>query len=116
MSNRLSFATFWPEYLAAHRDPRTRAVHYLGTTLGVCSFIVFLITMDWRFLVAAPLVGYGFAMLTHPLFEGNLPKTFEHPVLSFMSDFYMLYLWATGKLGPELARLPTRARDLHPPS
>jgi hypothetical protein len=23
-----------------------------------------------------------------------------------MSDFYMLYLWATGRLGAELARLP----------
>jgi hypothetical protein len=109
MSDKVSFAAFWPEYLGAHRDPRTRAVHYLGTTLGVCSFILFLITMDWRFLVAAPIIGYGLAMLTHPLFEGNLPKTFEHPVLSFMSDFYMLYSWARGRLGRELARLPAQA-------
>ena len=106
MAKSPSFREFFPEYLAAHRDRRTRAVHYFGTALGVCSFIVFLATMDWRFLVAAPLLGYGLAMPTHPIFEGNLPKTFEHPVLSFGSDFYMLYLWATGKLGAELARLP----------
>jgi hypothetical protein len=106
MPGRVSFAVFWPQYLGAHRDPRTRAFHYLGTTLGVCSFVLFLITLDWRFLVAAPILGYGLAMPTHPLFEGNLPKTFEHPALSFVSDFYMLFLWASGRLSAELARLP----------
>jgi len=106
MSGRTTFAAFWPEYLGAHRDPRTRAIHYLGTILGVCSFVVFVVTLDWRFLVAAPILGYGLAMPTHPLFEGNLPKTFEHPALSFVSDFYMLFLWASGRLSSELARLP----------
>ena len=104
--HRLSFVAFFPEYLAAHRDPRTRAVHYVGTVLGVASLIVFLVTMDWRFLVAAPLLGYGLAMPTHPIFEGNVPKTFEHPVLSFVADFFMLYLFATGQLLQHLERLP----------
>jgi len=106
--DRLTFAAFFPEYLDAHRDPRTRAIHYFGTTLGVASFVVFLFTMDWHFLVLAPVLGYGMAMPTHPIFEGNLPKTFEHPALSFVSDFYMLYLWATGRIGAELARLPPK--------
>jgi len=101
-----SFAEFWPEYLGAHRDPKTRAIHYVGTTLGVASFIVFLFTMDWEFLVAAPILGYGMAMPTHPIFEGNIPKTFEHPALSFVSDFYMLYMFLTGRLAGEIARLP----------
>ena len=48
MSGRTSFAAFWPQYLDAHRDRRTRAIHYLGTILGVCSFVVFLVTLDWR--------------------------------------------------------------------
>jgi hypothetical protein len=105
-ARRPTFSEFFPEYLAAHRDARTRAVHYIGTTLGVASFIVFLVTMDWRFLVAAPILGYGMAMPTHPIFEGNLPKTFEHPVLSFISDFFMLYLFVTGQLAQRLERLP----------
>jgi hypothetical protein len=109
MPDRLSFVDFWPEYLSAHRNPRTRAVHYVGTVLGVLCLCAGLIALDWRFLVAAPIVGYGLAMPSHPLFEGNLPKTFEHPALSFASDFYMLYLWATGRLGAELARLPDAA-------
>lgn len=103
---RPTFTQFWPEYLGAHRDPRTRAIHYFGTTLGVISFIVFLFTMDWRYLVAAPILGYGLAMPTHPIFEGNLPKTFEHPVLSFISDFYMLFLFLTGRIAAEVSRLP----------
>jgi len=106
MPDRPSFIAFWPEYLSAHRDRRTRAIHYLGTTLGVASFLAFLATMDWRFLLAAPILGYGLAMSSHPLFEGNLPKTFEHPLLSFAADFYMLYLWARGRIASELARLP----------
>jgi len=106
MSERMSFTAFWPEYLGAHRDPRTRAFHYVGTSLGLCSLVAFALTMDWRFLPAAPILGYGFAMLAHPLFESNHPKTFEHPALSLVCDFYMLFLWATGRLGPELARLP----------
>ncbi len=106
MAGAVSFAEFWPEYLGAHRDPRTRAVHYFGTTLGVCCLLAFALSLDWRLLVAAPILGYGLAMPSHPLFEGNLPKTFEHPFLSFASDFYMLYLWATGRLGAEIAKLP----------
>ncbi len=110
MSNRSerspSFTEFFPEYLAAHRDPRTRAIHYIGTTLGVISLIVFFFTWEWEFLVAAPLVGYGMAMPTHPIFEGNIPKTFEHPALSFVSDFYMVYLFLTGQLAQHLNRLP----------
>lgn len=101
-----SFTEFFPEYLAAHRDPRTRAVHYIGTTLGVASFIVFLFSYDWHYLVAAPILGYGMAMPTHPLWEGNLPKTFTNPFLSFASDFFMLYLFLTGGLSAYLNRLP----------
>jgi hypothetical protein len=107
MPERLSFASFWPQYLSAHRDPRTRATHYLGTTLGVALLLIGVIVMDWRLILAAPVVGYGLAMPSHPLFEHNLPKTFEHPLLSFAADFYMLYLWATGRLAGELARLPS---------
>ena len=111
MPDRLSFAAFWPQYLGAHRDPRTRAIHYLGTILGVVSLLAFLGTMDWPFLLAAPILGYGLAMPSHPLFEGNLPKTFEHPLLSFAADFYMLYLWIRGRITSELAGLPAAAGE-----
>ena len=95
------FHRFWPEYLAAHRDPRTRAIHYGGLAVALVLAIFFLSTWNWWMLVAAVAVGYGPAMASHPLIEGNIPKTFEHPVWSFMSDFYMFYLFLTGRLAPE---------------
>ncbi|MGH7075758.1 MAG: Mpo1-like protein, partial [Stellaceae bacterium] len=65
MSQASSFAEFWPEYLGTHRDPRTRAAHYLGTSIGVICLFVFLATLDWPWLVAAPVAGYGFAFISH---------------------------------------------------
>jgi hypothetical protein len=103
-----SFAEFWPHYLAAHRDPRTRACHYASTTLGAALLVGFAASGDWRLLAAAPVAGYAVAMASHPLFEGNRPATFTHPAWSLLADFYMLYLAATGRLGAELARLAPR--------
>jgi hypothetical protein len=97
-----TYAEFWPHYLRAHRDPRTRAIHYAGTSLGLLLLLAAVILRDWRPLVAAPIVGYAFAWIGHFGFEGNKPATFGHPFWSFYSDFRMLSLWATGRLEPEL--------------
>ncbi len=105
MSERLnSFAEFWPHYLRAHRDPRTRAAHYCGTSLGVLLIVAALAVWDWRFLVAAPIAGYAVAWFAHVVFEKNQPATFGHPLWSFFGDFYMLYLRAGGRLRAELER------------
>ena len=98
------FSAFWPHYLRAHLDPRTRALHYLGTSLALVLLLCFALTRDWRCLVGVPLAGYGFAWAAHLFFEKNRPATFERPLLSFMGDFYMLYLWLTNRLAPELTR------------
>jgi hypothetical protein len=110
MTERIaSFAEFWPHYLRAHGDPRTRAMHYCGTSLGVLLLIAFAVSGDWRCLVAAPVTGYALAMASHALFEGNRPASFGHPVWSFAADFYMVYLWATGQIAPEIERVARRA-------
>ncbi len=103
-----SFSAFWPDYLRAHLDPRTRALHYLGTSLSLVLLLAFVVTKDWRWLVGAPIAGYAFAWLAHMIFEKNRPATFEHPILSFMGDFYMLYLWLTNRLAPEIVRVDRR--------
>ncbi|HKW54065.1 MAG TPA: DUF962 domain-containing protein [Stellaceae bacterium] len=99
------FGAFWPEYLRAHLDPRTRALH---TSLALVLLLCFALTGDWLYLAGVPLAGYGFAWAAHVIFEKNRPATFEHPLLSFMGDFYMLYLWLTKRLAPELVRSTDR--------
>jgi len=100
----MSYAEFWARYLAAHGDPRTRALHYIGT-LGAAVFLaVAAVGADWRWLVAAPLVGYGPAWLGHVVFEHNRPETFAHPAWSLLSDLRMLGLFLTGQLAGELRR------------
>jgi hypothetical protein len=103
-----SYDAFWLHYLAQHRRPATRLLHYAGSSLGLALVALAAATLDWRFLAAAPLVGYGCAWLGHFGLEGNKPATFGHPVWSFLSDFRMLALAATGRLGRQLARLPAR--------
>jgi hypothetical protein len=100
----MSYAEFWRRYLAAHRDPRTRGLHYLGTTLGLAALIMAGITRDWRWLIAAPVVGYALAWLGHLAFEHNRPETFGHPGWSLVSDLRMLGLFVSGRLGRELRR------------
>src|SRR5271169_1263819 len=100
----MSYAEFWQRYLAAHRDPRTRGLHYLGTLFGLGALAMAGITLDWRWLIAAPLAGYALAWSGHLVFEHNRPETFGHPGWSLLSDMRMLGLFVSGQLGRELLR------------
>jgi hypothetical protein len=103
----MTYAEFWRRYLAAHADPRTRALHYLGTGGALAILIVAALSGDWRWLIAAPLVGYAFAWTGHLVFERNKPETFGHPLWSLYSDFRMLALFLAGRLAGERARAMT---------
>ena len=98
----MTYPEFWRRYLGAHRDPRTRGLHYLGTSLALAALAAAAATRDWRWLVAAPILGYSLAWLGHLVFEHNRPETFGHPLWSLASDFRMLGLFACGRLGGEL--------------
>lgn len=98
----MTYREFWRRYLAAHRDPRTRGLHYLGTLLALAAVAAAAASRDWRWLVAAPVAGYAFAWTGHLVFEKNRPETFGHPLWSLMSDFRMLGLFLCGRLGREL--------------
>jgi hypothetical protein len=103
-SDPMKYGEFWPRYLGAHADRRTRALHDLGTSTALACIAAAAIAGDWRWLVAAPIVGYGPAWLAHAAFERNRPKTFSHPVWSLLSDFRMFGLVLAGRLAGELRR------------
>jgi hypothetical protein len=98
----VTYAEFWQRYLAAHADPRTRALHYFGTAVALLTLVAAALQRDWRFLPAAPVIGYACAWLGHLVFERNRPETFGHPGWSLISDFRMLGLFVLGRLGKEL--------------
>ena len=104
----MTYAEFWPRYLRAHADPRTKALHFVGSCIAVLLLIAFAATRDWRWLVAAPIVGYAFAWTGHAAFEHNKPETFGHPFWSLYSDFRMLALFLAGRLGDELRQREMR--------
>ena len=99
-----TFADFWPFYLREHSKPRTRALHYMGTSLVVLIAVAALLTARWGWLVALPVAGYVFAWVAHFGVEKNRPATFTYPLWSLAADFRMWGLWLTGRLGPELDR------------
>ncbi|HVH81713.1 MAG TPA: DUF962 domain-containing protein [Stellaceae bacterium] len=98
----MTYAEFWPRYLRAHRDPRTKALHFVGTSAGVAMLLAAAVTRDWRWLIAGPVVGYGCAWVGHAVFERNKPETFGHPFWSLYSDFRMLALFLAGRLKKSL--------------
>ena len=104
MREHRTFAQFWPFYLREHSKPRTRALHYTGTSLAVAIALFALLTGRWWLLLALPLAGYGFAWVAHFRVERNRPATFTYPLWSLAADFRMWWLWLTGRLTEELEK------------
>ncbi len=103
-SDTMTYDQFWRHYLRAHARPSTRLLHYCGTLLALACLTLAALRLDWRWLIAAPVLGYGFAWGAHLGIEGIRPETFGHPLWSLVSDFRMAGLWLIGRLGPHLER------------
>ena len=100
-----SYEEFFTFYLHEHSDARNRAMHVMGTLLGLGTAVAaFALGHPWYALLW-PVVSYAFAWTGHFLLEGNKPATFGHPWWSLISDFRMLGLMFTGRLK---ARMQTR--------
>jgi hypothetical protein len=100
-----SFAEFWPFYVQEHRRPATRLLHFLGSTLAIVLMLAAIALRQWWLLIGVPLVGYGFAWLSHFGIEHNRPATFEYPLWSLAADWKMWLLMLSGRMGREVARI-----------
>jgi hypothetical protein len=98
MDEYRSFREFYPAYLAEHRQPTTRRLHFIGTALVVLFLVMALWTGEWPCLLAAPVAGYGLAWVGHLVFERNRPATFQHPLYSLAGDFVMFKDMLTGRI------------------
>jgi len=94
----MTFEEFFPTYLEAHSKPATRFVHAAGLLTGLGIGAVGIAKHDARLILLGLATGYIPAFISHWTIEGNQPKTFGNPVLSFRSDFVMVYRMLTGKL------------------
>lgn len=93
-----SFREFYPFHLGEHRDRRCRRLHFFGSWLVIASVVVAIATRNPRWLVGAPVCGYGCAWGGHFAFEKNKPATFRHPLYSLMGDWVMFAQVLRGKV------------------
>ena len=99
-----SFEEFWPHYVRAHANPTNRRLHFVGTSLAMACVAGAALLRRPLLLLAAPVVGYGFAWVGHFGFEKNTPASFGHPLYSFRADFVMWSKIANGTMDAEVER------------
>ena len=104
MASRIqTFSEFWPFYLGEHSKPATRTMHFIGSCGVLLNVAVSVALMQPWYLLGAPLIGYGFAWVSHFFIEKNRPATFTYPLWSLIADWKMWALMLTGRLERELA-------------
>jgi hypothetical protein len=101
----MSFATFWPRYLLAHSDPRTRAVHVAGTLAATSLAVLAVVSRKPALAAAALVAGYGPAWIAHALIEHNKPETFRAPFSSLRADYVMAWHVLRGTIDQEYAAI-----------
>lgn len=99
----MALGEFWPRYLQAHRDPRTRMVHVAGT-LAASSLLAAAVVLRKPWLAVAGIAaGYGPAWLSHAFIEHNRPETFRAPLASLAADFVMAFHVLRGTIDEQIA-------------
>jgi hypothetical protein len=93
-----SFSEFYPYYLQEHRNTTCRKLHFTGSWLVLGVIVLSFWKADARWLLLAPLAGYGFAWVGHFFFEKNRPATFTYPLYSLAGDWVM---WKDLLIGKE---------------
>src|SRR5258707_3867663 len=61
--DRMKYGEFWPRYLEAHADRRSRALHYLSASAALACIAAAAVAGGWRWLLAGPVGGLRAAWL-----------------------------------------------------
>jgi hypothetical protein len=93
-----SFAEFYPFYLNEHRNRTCRRLHFIGSSLVLAVIVWVAVSGNLVWLLALPVIGYGFAWVGHFGYEKNRPATFRHPLYSLMGDWVMFKDMLTGRI------------------
>lgn len=100
-----NYREFWDFYVSEHRQPLTRYLHFVGTTLGIVLLVLFVRGGHWFYLPLCLVVGYAFAWFSHFFVEKNKPASFKYPLWSFISDYKMMWFMLFGKIDAEVERV-----------
>ncbi|KAI8475193.1 MAG: hypothetical protein J3K34DRAFT_405660 [Monoraphidium minutum] len=84
-------------YKHEHRKTGTRALHCLGTCLGLSQLAAAAALRRPGLLLTGLASGYACAWVGHFFVEHNRPATFKYPLMSFVSDWLMVFNIATGR-------------------
>lgn len=103
----MSFADFWPRYLRAHSDPRTRAAHVAGTLVATTCVVAAVVTRKPWLAGAGIAAGYAPAWFSHAFIEHNRPETFRAPIASLCADFVMAWHVLRGTIDEQYAKIQT---------
>lgn len=104
MSDAPTFYTFWLEYLKEHALLATRLWHFVGTSAGIISLLLAIISWNWIYLVVAWVVTYGCSWTGHFVVEKNRPVSFQHPIWSIRADLLLFRLMLTRGLTENVSR------------
>ena len=99
----MTFEQFWPRYLEAHRDPRTRLLHVAGTIAGTALVLAAAAGRKPWLAAAGLAAGYGPAWFSHAFIEHNRPETFRAPFASLAADFVMAWHVLRGTIDQQLS-------------
>lgn len=101
-----SFEEFWPYYVSQHLNGTSRALHVVGTTIGLAHLPV--IAVFPPAIVPALTWGYGLAWIGHIAFEKNRPASWysaKFLAWSFRGDLRMLKYTFAGRMGAEVEKV-----------
>lgn len=104
-----NFREFWDFYLTEHASPTTRALHFIGSMLGILILTWLVWRGTWYYFPLALVPSYGLAWISHFFIEHNQPATFKYPLWSFAGDWIMVWMMITGQINREIERVARKS-------